>query len=78
MSDQNDDRFGPRVGAPRAKDSKQSSFVARVLNEAFRSGAKATGVLLARGPRSGLRFGRGRVAARMSGQVSPSAVARAA
>lgn len=68
MSDRNDDRFRPRVGAPRAKQSKQSSFVARVLKEASRSGAKASGLLSVRGSRPGPRFGRGRVAARMSGQ----------
>ena len=68
MSDQNDDRFGPRVGSPRAKHSKQSAFVARVLNVAFQSGSKASGLLSARSSRPGPRFGRGRVAARMSGQ----------
>ena len=68
MSDRQDDRFKLRPSAPRSKHSTQSSFVARVLNVAYKAGPVAGAVGVAKRSRPGPRHGRGRVAASFAGQ----------
>jgi type IV secretory pathway VirD2 relaxase len=62
MSNQDDDRFRVRPGAPK---NRQQKFVSQVLKEVSRAGGKS---LRKSGARPGARLGRGHVAARFAGR----------
>jgi hypothetical protein len=62
MSNQDDDRFRVRPGAPK---NRQQKFVSQVLEEVSRAGGKS---LRKSGARPGARLGRGHVAARFAGR----------
>jgi type IV secretory pathway VirD2 relaxase len=68
LSERSDDRFRPKLGPPRAKSSKQPRFIALVLKAASQAGAVEARNVRSGPARSGPRYGRGRVAARMAGQ----------
>ena len=62
MSNQNDDRFNIRPGAPK---NRQQKFVSQVLKEVSKAGGKS---IRKSGTRPGARLGRGHVAARFTGR----------
>lgn len=68
MSNRDDDQFRPRLGPPRAKQSNSPRFISRVLKAASQSGPVQSRHVRLGASRSGPRYGRGRVAARMAGQ----------
>lgn len=62
MSNQNDDRFRVRPGAPK---NRQQKFVSQVLKEVSKAGGKS---IRKSGARPGARLGRGHVAAHFTGR----------
>ncbi len=62
MSNQDDDRFRVRPGAPK---NRQQKFVSKVLKEVSKAGGKS---VRKSGARPGARLGRGHVAARFTGR----------
>jgi type IV secretory pathway VirD2 relaxase len=64
MSNQDDDRFRVRPGAPK---NRQQKFVSQVLKEVSKAGGKS---VRKSGARPGARLGRGHVAARFTGHTA--------
>ncbi len=64
MSNQHDDRFRVRPGAPK---NRQQKFISQVLREVSKAGGKS---VRKSGARPGARLGRGHVAARLTGRTA--------
>ncbi|WP_247351260.1 relaxase/mobilization nuclease and DUF3363 domain-containing protein [Ralstonia pseudosolanacearum] len=64
MSNQDDERFRPRPGAPKQRDD---AFINKVLRQTNTAGAKLGKTVSKVGHRPGSRLGRGHVAARFAG-----------
>lgn len=65
MSNQDDDRFRVRPGAPKQRDN---AFINKVLRQTNKAGAKLGKAAGKVGQRPGSRLGRGHVAARFAGR----------
>ncbi|MGV6876457.1 DUF3363 domain-containing protein [Pseudochelatococcus sp. B33] len=69
MAEHDDDRFRPRVAPPRSRGrARAPKFTSRVLKAASKAGPTGTATLQRQPSRSGARFGRGHVAAKLAGQ----------
>lgn len=69
MAERDDDRFRPKIAPPRSRgNARTPRFTSRVLKATSKAGSTGGGTLQQRPSRSGARFGRGRVAAKLAGQ----------
>src|SRR5258708_29654763 len=69
MSNRDDDRFRPKVGPPKSRGhAPKSRFVGRVLKATSKAGRTIGNSLQPSRARSGAKFGRGHVAARLAGR----------
>ncbi|TKT82451.1 relaxase/mobilization nuclease and DUF3363 domain-containing protein [Aquamicrobium sp. LC103] len=69
MAERDEDRFRPKVAPPKSRGSARTpKFTSRVLKATSKAGPAGGGTLQRRPSRSGARFGRGHVAAKLAGQ----------